>query len=347
MSTDSQGAVPGAGALLDRASRSGLLDDPAIARARAQGPSSDAVELARWLVSERLLTSYQARKLLAGATRGFFLGPWRIESELGKGGSGRVYRASHREDGRLAALKVLPPRDPEAVAVGAERFRREFELTRRLNHPRFAQAYEFGREDDTHYLAMELLIGPSLDRAITAEKPWSPLPAARYFAEVLDGLAILHTTGIVHRDIKPGNLIATPQGSARILDLGSALVLKEKPPVRPEGAIVGTLDYISPEQLDFPDRVDPRADLYSLGCTLYFALSGRAPFEGGDAVNTIYRHRLEDPPPLPRVPDDLAAIIRKAMAKDPDRRYDSCGAMQTALNQWRRRARGRGFDSTQ
>lgn len=340
MSSDSTGSIPDADRLLARAIRSGLLDERTASQARGRHPSDDALTLARRLVSEKLLTPYQARKLLAGATRGFFLGPWRIESELGKGGSGRVYRARHREDGRLAALKVLPPRDPETIAVGAERFRREFELTRRVNHPRFAQAYELGSEGDAHYLAMELLDGPSLDRAITPEKPWAPLPAARYFSEVLDGLAILHTSGIVHRDIKPGNLIVTPQGSARILDLGSALVLKEEPPTRPEGAIVGTLDYISPEQLDYPDRIDARADLYSLGCTLHFALSGHAPFGGGDAVNIIFRHRLEDPPPIPGIPEGLAEIIRVAMAKDPDQRYASCGDMQTALNQWRRRARG-------
>ncbi len=162
--------------------------------------------------------------------------------------------------------------------------------------------------------------------------------AARFFLKVLDGLESAHDAGLIHRDIKPSNLMVTPDGDARILDLGLARAMDEESPLTRPNVVIGTLDYASPEQLGNASGADRRSDLYSLGCTMYFALAGRAPFEGGDVVNKIFKQRMDDPEPLERVargvPSAFAAIVRKLMAKDPADRYQDCAELRADLARW-------------
>jgi serine/threonine-protein kinase len=169
--------------------------------------------------------------------------------------------------------------------------------------------------------------------------------AARYLLKVLDGLEAAHRAGLIHRDIKPSNLMITPDGDAKVLDLGLARALGDENPLTRPNTVLGTLDYASPEQLSDASRADVRSDLYSLGCTLYFMLAGSPPFDGGDAVNKIYKQRMEDPPPLETVargvPTAFAAIVRKLMAKNPSDRHQTCDELRIDLARWTDPARVR------
>jgi serine/threonine protein kinase len=187
---------------------------------------------------------------------------------------------------------------------------------------------------------MEYVPGESLYEAVKGERggPLRVPDTARFFLKVLDGLEAAHHAGLIHRDIKPSNIMITPDGDARILDLGLARALGEESPLTRPNVVIGTLDYASPEQLGDAAKADRRSDLYSIGCTLYFTLSGRAPFEGGDIVNKIFKQRMDDPEPLERVtrgvPATFAAIIRKLMAKAPDDRYQTAAELRTDLARW-------------
>jgi serine/threonine protein kinase len=324
--------------------KSGLVAASTIERAHAQlddGPASDAaVRLARLLIKQGALTTYQARKVLAGATKGFFLGDYRILRSLGEGGMGKVYLAANQKDGLRVAIKVLPP---SKAAVGGQallRFRREMELSRRVRHPNLARTIEVGRGGGVHFMVLEYVPGESLYQLVKHPRggPLRVPDAARYFLKVIDGLEAAHDGGLVHRDIKPSNLMVTPEGDARILDLGLARAMDEESPLTRPNVVIGTLDYASPEQLGNASGADRRSDLYSLGCTMYFALAGRAPFEGGDAVNKIFKQRMDDPDPLERVargvPSAFAAVVRKLMAKEPAERYQNCGELRGDLERW-------------
>jgi serine/threonine protein kinase len=325
--------------------RSGLIATETVARVRDEMPESDrcatdaSVRLARRLIDRGDLTSYQARKLLAGVTKGFFLGAFTILRRLGEGGMGKVYLAVDRRDGRKVAIKVLPPKKALESEQALLRFRREMDLSRRVQHPNIARTLEVGDADGVHYMVMEYIPGDSLYHMVKGSHGPLRVPdAARYFHKVLDGLAAAHAAGLVHRDIKPSNLMITPEGDARILDLGLARAMGDESPLTRPNVVMGTLDYASPEQLSDAARADARSDLYSIGCTLYFTLTGRAPFEGGDVVNKIYKQKMEDPEPVERVskgvPQAFGAIVRKLMAKDPAERYQSAAELRDDLDRW-------------
>ena len=324
--------------------RSGLVAPEALADARAgltPEPAATAAErLARLLVKRDLLTSYQARKIYAGATKGFFLGGYRILRPLGAGGMGMVFLAAHEKDTRKVAIKVLPPKKAAEQGQALARFRREMELSRRATHPNLAKTLDVGSAGDVYFMVLEYIPGESLYDAVKGKNggPLRVHDTARFFLKVLDGLEAAHAAGLIHRDIKPSNIMITPEGDARILDLGLARSTEEESPLTRPNVVIGTLDYASPEQLGNAAKADWRSDLYSLGCTLYFTLSGRAPFEGGDVVNKIFKQRMEDPEPLERVargvPAAFAAIVRKLMAKNPDDRYQTCAELHADLARW-------------
>ncbi len=324
--------------------RSGLMSRTDLEKARARlGPVPDddaSMRMARLLIEDGSLTVYQANKLLAGVTKGFFLGGYRILRRLGQGGMGKVYLAVHEKDGRKVAIKVLPPKKALEEAQALARFRRETELSQRVRHPNIARTLEVGEDGGVHYMVMEYVKGDSLYNIVKSRHggPLRVPDAARFFLKVLDGLNAAHAAGLVHRDIKPSNLMITPEGDAKILDLGLARATGEDSPLTRPNVVIGTLDYASPEQLSDAARADRRSDLYSLGCTIYFTLSGRAPFEGGDVVNKIFKQRMVDPPPLERVargvPAAFAAIVKKLMAKNPDDRYQTGQELQIDLARW-------------
>jgi len=332
--------------------RSGLVDPPVVSRALAEldpEPADDAsIRLARGLMQAGTLTFYQARKVLAGATQGFDLGGYRILRPIGEGGMGKVFLAVHKVDGRHVAIKVLPPKKALGDELALNRFRREMDLSRRVQHPNLARTLEVGTEGDTHFMVLEYVEGMSLYQLVKGPRggPLRVHDAARYFLQVLEGLGAAHAGGLIHRDIKPSNLMVTPDGGAVILDLGLARASGEASVLTLANVILGTLDYASPEQLGDATKADPRSDLYSLGCTLYFALAGRPPFEGGDMINKIFRHRMEDPEPLervaPGVPATFGAVVRKLMSKDPEDRYQSCQELSIDLARWTDPERSRG-----
>jgi serine/threonine protein kinase len=299
-----------------------------------------AATLARHLITRGDLTTYQARKLLAGVTRGFFLAGYRILRHLGEGGMGKVYLAIHEKDRRRVAIKVLPPKKALESEQALKRFRREMDLSQRVNHPNLARTLEVGQVDNIHFMVMEYIPGDSLFNLVKkpAGGPLRVPDAARYFSRALEGLAAAHSAGLIHRDIKPSNLMVTPDGDAKVLDMGLARAMGDENPLTRPNVVIGTLDYASPEQLSDAATADVRSDLYSMGCTIYFALAGRPPFEGGDVVNKIYKQRMEDPEPLEQaargVPAAFAAIVRKLMAKEPADRYQSADELRADLLRW-------------
>lgn len=329
---------------VDHVATSGLVPAAEIADWRARidpEPGSDAsIRLARLLVQQGFLTTYQARKLLAGATRGFFLGGYRILRPLGEGGMGKVYLAVHEGDFSKVAIKVLPPKKVHEDANSLLRFRREMDLSRRCQHPNVAQTIAVGNDGDVYFMVMEYIPGMSLFDMVRSDRygPLRVTDAARLFLKVVDGLEAAHLAGLVHRDIKPSNIMITPDGNAKILDLGLARALGEDKGITRANTVLGTLDYASPEQLSDATRADVRSDLYSIGCTLYFALSGRPPFEGGDVINKIFKQRMDDPEPLEKVargvPSAFAAVVRKLMSKKPDERHQTCDELRNDLARW-------------
>ncbi len=321
----------------------------AILEGHELGDDDDPSPVAKELVRRGWLTRYQANKLLNGRTWGFFLSSYRILKRLGEGGMGKVYLAcseddyqSNRTDEKLVAIKVLPPRVAAENDRALKRFYREMELSQRLVHPNLTRTIEVGVLGDAHYMVMEYVRGDSLYNVVKKVRrgngPLQVPDAAEYFRKVLGGLQAAHDGGLIHRDLKPSNLMITPDGDAKILDLGLAKAVDESNPLTEPNAVVGTLDYASPEQLANATMADHRSDLYSIGCTIYFALSGHPPFEGGDIVSKIFRHRMEDPPLLesvaPSVPSAFAAIVRKLMSKEPDDRYQSAQELADDLARW-------------
>ena len=336
-------------AFLADLAQSGLLPQTRVDLARAdltrgnRDPHSiSPVILARELIRRGELTPYQARKLLAGATRGFFLGSYTILRRLGEGGMGKVYLARPTADsqGDLVAIKVLPPERAASEEQALHRFRREMDLSQRVKHPNLAETLDVGRQGGVYFMVLEYVRGRSLYQMVRGgtRGPLRVPDASRYFLGVLSGLGASHKIGLIHRDLKPSNLMVTPEGTAKILDLGLARVLGEDGGLTRPNVVIGTLDYASPEQLGDAARADQRSDLYSIGCTLYFTLAGHPPFEGGDVVNKIFKQRMDDPEPLERVvkgvPSEFAAIVRKLMQKDPADRYQSCEELSHDLSRW-------------
>jgi serine/threonine protein kinase len=241
------------------------------------------------------------------------------------------------------ALKVLPPKRARQEERTLARFLREMDMCQRVGHPHLTRTFDAGRIEGVYYIAMEFIRGVSLSHLVKSGGTLSVSRAARLFSEVASGLAHAHEKGLVHRDLKPSNIMVTPNGHAKILDLGLAMTVDEELPgdktiVGGQGYVVGTMDFIAPEQVDDPTRVDGRADLYSLGCSLYFALCGQVPFVGGTSREKMRRQRQEFAEPIPdlnpTVPSEFALIVEKLMEKDPANRYGSAAEVRQALLPW-------------
>ncbi len=253
---------------------------------------------------------------------------FQVVRALGQGGMGAVYLAEHRMMGRKVAIKVLSRavlEKPEAL----ERFRQEVRAAGKLDHPHIVRAFDADQAGGLHLLVMEYVEGQSLAQAVQKKGPL-PVPYACHYArQAALGLQHAFEQGMVHRDIKPQNLMLTPKGQVKILDFGLARLRSEQPTgtgLTQDGAFMGTPDYIAPEQATDARQADIRADVYSLGCTLYYLLAGRPPFEGQTAVQLILAHLDKEPEPLeklrPDAPAELVAVVRKMMAKEPGQRYE-------------------------
>jgi serine/threonine protein kinase len=334
------------GAFVELVARSRLLDAARIHEVAARLHTPTARQLADELVRAGELTQFQANKLLNGHWRGLVVGPYRVLAPLGRGGMGTVYLARDtrltegRDEHVLVALKVLPPRIAREEPRMLARFQREIEIGQRFSHPNVARTLDGGEVDGVNYLVMEYIPGQTLRDIVTATSRLTVGGAARVFADVAAGLSHIHECGLIHRDLKPGNVMVTTGGRAKLLDLGLALVLGEPRPddhaiLGGKGYILGTMDFISPEQASDATAVGFRSDLYSLGCTLYFAMTGSPPFPGGTSRDKIRWQKTLEPRPLtdfnPAVPAEFVAIVKSLMAKTPAERPVSAEAVRELL----------------
>ena len=334
--------------------RSRLIDSADLDRLTGRVRPASARQCADALIRAGELTHYQADKLLRGRWQGLVLGPYSILAPLGRGGMGTVvYLARDRRmteslgDSILLALKLLPERKATKDPKILSRFRREMDLGRRVNHPNVVRTFAAGDLEEVHYLSLEYVPGKTVRQVVNENGPLQFGDAARIFADVAGGLAYIHERGLVHRDVKPANVMVRPDGRAVILDLGLAFAPGEPLPEDPaiaggKGYIVGTMDYLAPEQARNATDVGPSADIYGLGCTLFYALTGTPPFPADGTKLKVRRHRLDPPPGIANVPPDFAHLIQSLMAKSPAERPASAQAVRDVLLPWATPAKPRG-----
>ncbi|MGL4421739.1 MAG: serine/threonine-protein kinase, partial [Gemmataceae bacterium] len=279
-----------------------------------------------------IITANAPRATLPNLT-GQKLGHFELLESIGAGGMATVLKARDTELGRIVALKILPP----ATATDTEsvnRFKQEARAAAKLDHDNIARVYFCGEDRGLHFIAFEFVEGENLRQRI---ERFGTLPATecvRYLLQVAAGLGHAAERGVVHRDIKPSNILITPDGRAKIVDMGLARQMfgphgngSVNGGVTQSGVTLGTFDYISPEQALDPRRADVRSDIYSLGCAFYHAVTGRPPVPEGTAAKKLHAHQHE--PPIdprdynPAVPDVMAAVLAKMMAKDPGQRYQT------------------------
>ena len=305
---------------------SGLLEPSRVAELAewCAEAKSDPAALAQELRRRKWLSDYQIREIGRGRGQGLTVGPYRLIELLGEGGMGRVFKASHVRLDRLVALKLIRPEKlgrPKTL----ERFHREIRAAAQLAHPNVVLAIDADSVGGQLYFAMEFVDGTDLARLVEQSGPLDPAVAADYFRQAAAGLQHAHERGLVHRDVKPSNLLLTPRGQVKVADLGLAVLAGDaEGRVTQEGNILGTPDFLAPEQARSPLAVDGRADVYALGATLYFLLTGRIPFEGASPTEKLVMHVTAPPPSLlatrPDAPPALDAAIKQMMAKRPEER---------------------------
>jgi serine/threonine protein kinase len=312
-----------------------------VAGAKGEPLTADQItdeELGQRLVDLGYLNRWQVEQLKEGRTK-FTLGPYRIVNAIGQGGMGHVFKAEHKLLGRVEAIKVLPKSKstPEAVAA----FQREIRAQAQLDHPNLVRISYADFEGDTYFFVTEYVPGTDLRKLVRRNGPLPYPIAATIVSQAAEGLHYAHRRGLVHRDVKPGNLLVTPDGHTKITDLGLAWFLMEELDPAPSGrkrSLVGTADYLAPETIREPDKILPVSDVYALGCTLYYAVTGKVPFPGGTTADKMRRH-LEETPlnPLhfnPDLPEGFCDAIAAMMDKNPDTRTPTAAAVVDLLRPW-------------
>src|SRR6266478_5934863 len=296
------------------------------------------------------------------------LGRYEIRLKIGAGGMGEVYLAEDTKLDRKVALKILP------LSVAADqnrlrRFEQEATAAAALNHPNIAHIYEIGEAEGVNFIAMEFVDGETLRDKIHLERT-ELSKLLRYLQNVAEGLAKAHAAGVVHRDLKPDNIMITGDGHAKILDFGLAKLIEPRG-LKPDqeiglasetataimqqhstpGLIMGTIGYMSPEQAQGKtNEIDQRSDIFSFGCILFEAATGKKPFEGESVIKSLHMVVYEPAPPIadfnPSAPSELQRIVRRCLAKDPDERYQSIKEVAIELKELRREIGGAGIDTT-
>jgi serine/threonine-protein kinase len=361
------------GSLLDAIRQNGLLAPEVTARLvqEFQGRLSEVRPLAKHLLTNGLLTVFQVNQLLQGEGADLVVGPYRILDRLGEGGVSQVYKAVHTGRGYPVVVKVIRPEllsHPEAF----RQFQLEMKILTELEHPNIVRFYDAGEAGDRHYFAMEFVDGIDLGKLVRLAGGLSVAQACDYVRQTAMGLQHAYEHNLVHRDVKPLNLFVTqpkapaaappvslrslgttpapahrpprptaPPGVVKILDWGLACLGKSRKQMeevkarRHAGGVLGTADYMSPEQARHADAVDIRSDIYSLGCTFYYLLAGQPPFAGGSVMQKILQHQQAEPPAVESLRSDLpaglTALLRRALAKNPEDRFQTPASLAIAL----------------
>jgi len=331
--------------LLELLRKSRLLDDdrlpPQVENLRVTGQlsASQPARIAGQLVQDGTLTPFQAEQLLQGNWRGFFICQYKVLQLLGSGTTCRVYLCQHVQYRRCVAAKILLPavvaQDQRALA----RFYREARATAAVDHANVVHAYDINQDGHYHFLIMELVDGSTLKHIVRKTGPLEAGRAAHYLRQAATGLQHVHEMGLVHRDIEPSNILTDRAGVVKIADFGLARFYQDVDDrVTLDGEVLGTPDYMAPEQSLDSHSVDSRADIYGLGATFYFCLTGQPPFPEGTIAQKLIWHHSRVPSPIASyrndMPDGLAAVVARMMAKNPAERYQSAAEVADALAPW-------------
>jgi len=322
-----------------------LTADTLAGHARGVDPQADASSLASRLVNAGLLTAFQCKHIYGGRAASLLIGPYVILDTLGKGGMGHVYKAEHRKMRRIVALKVISRswlNRPSAI----RRFDREVQVLARLEHPNVITAHDAGEVAGMHYLVMQFVEGRNARQIVTELGPQPAAQAIGWILQAARGLAFAHEKGVVHRDVKPANILVDASGTVKVLDLGIARLDAhgahdiEQDQLTSTGQIFGTPDFMAPEQALDMRQADARSDIYALGATLWYLLVGRTMFEADSIAQKIMAHQTQ---PVPNLPPSLAvsapglqAIFQRMVAKRPRDRFQSMTELIAAMESLRR-----------
>ena len=336
-------------AFLELLSKSGLvsddkLDDALTLMEDTATPHqlADAEYVGKTLVDQGIITPWHLRQLLKRRYKGFFIRQYKILGLLGAGGMSTVYLAEHTLMQRRVAIKVLPKERLKKSAY-LDHFVREAQVIATLDHPNIIRAYDIDREDDIHYIVMEFFEGLNLQKKVETEGPLAVPDIVRYVLQAAEALSYAHKIGIVHRDVKPGNLLVNSKNQVKLLDLGLAMIDQRLYSGNissnfQESSILGTADYLAPEQAMNSQKIDSRADIYALGGVLYFCLTGHPPFPSGSISERLLAHQQKEPKSIlldrPNTAKDLVAICEKMMAKNPCDRQQSADEVIHDLQNW-------------
>jgi eukaryotic-like serine/threonine-protein kinase len=332
---------------LDLVRRSGLVEKDRLSqvvadlqREAGDQPLSNPESIAKRLVQAKLVTWWQVQRLLEGRYKGFFLGKYKLLDHLGTGGMSKIYLGEHVLMQRRVAIKVLP-KDRVSDTSYLGRFHREAQAVAALDHRNIVRAYDVDNLGDLHYIVMEYVEGRDLQQIVKSEGPLDYVAAAEYVRQAAEGLAHAHQAGLIHRDVKPANLLVDQKNVIKILDLGLARFANDETASLTRAFdenVLGTADYLAPEQAIDSHAVDARADIYGLGCSMYFLLTGHPPFVGGTLAQRLVMHQRQPPPSIlidrPDAPHELVQICFKMLAKKPEQRYQSADEVAKALTDW-------------
>jgi serine/threonine protein kinase len=321
--------------LLQLIRKSGMVDDQKLntylQRLHAgPGLPPGPRELADALVREGVLTHFQAEQFLLGKWRGFTVGKYKLLERIGIGGMGQVFLCEHMFMKRRVAIKILPPAKAEQPAA-LGRFYREARAAGSLDHPNIVRTHDIDQDGNLHFIVMEYVDGSNL---LEVTKKFGPMDVGRavwYAYQMALGLEYAFRAGIIHRDVKPGNVLIDRKGTAKLLDMGLARFFKDQNDLLTvkydDKIVLGTADYVAPEQVANSHAVDVRADIYGLGATLYFLLAGHPVYPTGTVSQKLLWHRTKMPAPIrqvrPEVQEGLAVVVTRMLAKDPGQRYQS------------------------
>jgi serine/threonine protein kinase len=326
-------------ALLDMVRKSGLVDAARLQRAVAAGPCACPDAMLARLTADGLLTPFQAERIAVGKYKGFLVGDYRLLDKIGSGGMGTVYVAEPAAGGPRVAVKILGyglAHDP----VARERFAREGRAAAGLAHPNLVPVREVRPDAEPPFLVMEYVDGVTLQAAVAKSGTFAVGAAAHCGVQAARGLQAAADAGLVHRDVKPANLIVARDGTVKLLDLGIVRVENGGDLTRKfdPGAVLGTADYVAPEQVVDSSTVDARADIYSLGATLYFLLAGHPPYPGGSSDEKMVLKQTTDPERIdrvrPDVPAGLADVVHGMLARRPEDRPAAPAAAGRQLARW-------------